>query len=127
LVHGTADERVHYEGGAPKKAVARAGDRVDASVQAAIDYYLARNGLLGYPQQKREGKVRIDDYQDGRGGIATAPLRVITLAGGGHAWPGALEKARAVADTPFPFDASQAIVDFFRAFAPLRPPAAAPR
>jgi poly(3-hydroxybutyrate) depolymerase/CubicO group peptidase (beta-lactamase class C family) len=127
LVHGTDDQSVRYEGGEPKRSVARAGERTDASVQQAIDYYLQRNSLKGYPQQKRDGKVRIDDYAEGKGGVATLPLRVITLEGGGHAWPGAKEKTRAVADTPFPFDASQAIVAFFRDVTPLRPPAAAPR
>lgn len=127
LVHGTADEHVRYEGGAPKPTMTRAGERVDASVQAAIDYYLARNQLKGYPQQKREGKVRIDDYREGKGDGAVAPVRVITLEGGGHSWPGANIKPRAVADTPFPFAASQAIVNFCREVTPLRPPAAAPR
>ena len=127
LLHGSADEHVRYDGGAPGKAIGRAGDRVDASVQDAIDYYVERNGLRGYPDSERSGKVRTDSYQQGRGGAPAAPLRVITLEGGGHGWPGASSKPRAVSDTPFPFDASKAIVDFFAGFTPVRPPAAAPR
>lgn len=116
LVHGTADEHVRYDGGAPKSAIGRAGDRVDASVQQAIDYYVARNDARGYPERKVDGKVHVDTYAVARaGGPAAAPLRVITLEGGGHAWPGAAGKTRAIADTPFPFDASRAILEFFTA------------
>jgi poly(3-hydroxybutyrate) depolymerase len=53
-------------------------------------------------------------------------VRVITLEGGGHAWPGATTKTRLLADAPFPFDASAAIVSFFAEVAPVRPPAPAP-
>lgn len=119
IVHGTGDDHVRYEGGAPKVAVGRAGDRNDASVQDAIAYYLARNGARGYPETKQDGKVRIDTYAVASGGgVAPAPLRVITLEGGGHSWPGGQGKARRIADTPFPFDASRAIVDFFASLQP---------
>lgn len=132
VVHGTDDGHVRYDGGAPKEAVGRAGERTDASVQQAIDYYLARNDLLGYPETQQDGKVRIDDYRKPRGERQdTAPVRVITLDGGGHAWPGARTAPRAVADRPFPFDASAAIVTFFAALPPRAPqgsePPAAPR
>ncbi|MBL9075984.1 MAG: serine hydrolase [Planctomycetes bacterium] len=114
LVHGTADDHVRYEGGAPRQAVGRAGDREDASVQQAIDYYVARNELRGYPETRQDGKVRIDSYDRPRSGQpVVAPVRVITLDGGGHAWPGSTVKPRLLADTPFPFDATAAIVEFF--------------
>jgi poly(3-hydroxybutyrate) depolymerase/CubicO group peptidase (beta-lactamase class C family) len=127
LLHGTADQHVRYDGGAPAKAIGRAGERVDASVQDAIDYYLERNGLRAEKVTERSGKVRIDDYDGARGGVASAPVRVITIEGAGHSWPGGKTPVRAVADTPFPFDASAAIVKFFAEFAPVRPPAATPR
>ncbi len=114
LLHGTADEHVRIEGGAPKSAVGRAGDREDASLQAAIDYYVARNDLRAYPQTRVEGDVRIDTYAASRAGTARAyPVRVITLQGGGHAWPGSAEKTTRRADEPFAFDATRAIWDFF--------------
>jgi poly(3-hydroxybutyrate) depolymerase/CubicO group peptidase (beta-lactamase class C family) len=129
LIHGTADRHVLYRGGEPEVSTGRAGKRVDASVQSAVDYYVARNGLLGYPVVKEEkdkawGKLRVEDYAKPRPGHdgAVLPVRVVTLEGGGHSWPGAATKPRLVADTPFPFDASLAIVEFF---AGLQPPAAA--
>lgn len=132
LVHGTEDRHVRYEGGTPKESVGRAGERTDASVQQAIDYYIARNDLLGYPETQLDGKVRIDDYRKPRGERHdAAPVRVITLDGGGHAWPGARTAQRAAADRPFPFDASAAILTFFAALPPRTlqgsEPPAAPR
>lgn len=124
LIHGTADGHVRYEGGAPRESVGRSGDRVDASVQDAVNYYVQRNGLLGYPHQEVDGKVKIDTYAKTRDGKpAVAPLRVITLEGGGHSWPGAASKARAAADRPFPFEATRAIWQFF---AGLQRPATTP-
>lgn len=117
IVHGTADESVRYGGGRPKKPAGRASRRVDASVQDAIDYYLDRNSLLGYPDSRRsplDDGAKIDTYGKNRIGEASwTPLRVITLEGGGHAWPGAKGRPRLLGDRPYDFEATQAIWDFF--------------
>ncbi|MFY9341261.1 MAG: serine hydrolase [Planctomycetota bacterium] len=126
LVHGSGDQHVPYEGGRPRSSLGRAGDRTDASVQAAIDYYVERNELVGYPDARAHGKVRVDTYAIGKGGRTTLPVRVITLEGGGHAWPGSTEKQRLLADTPFPFDASAAILEFFANVSAVRPANPAP-
>jgi polyhydroxybutyrate depolymerase len=113
LVHGTADEHVRIDGGAPGRAIGRAGNRDDASLQTAIDYYVARNALSGSAETVEDGKVRTRTWGAGKDGAVTQPVRVITLGGGGHSWPGSREPQRARADAPFPFDASGAIVAFF--------------
>jgi len=126
LVHGSADESVNYEGGAPRSS-GRAGERRDASVQDAIDYYLERNDLRGYPETQKDGKVRTDTYANTKEGKPSrAPLRVITLEGGGHSWPGSATKPRVLADTPFPFDASRAILTFLADLQPERPAGGTP-
>lgn len=130
LVHGTGDDHVRYEGGAPRASIGRSGDREDASVQQAIDYYVARNALRGYPETQRDGKVRCDTYGIARaGGESTTPLRLVTLEGGGHTWPGSAEKVRVLADTPFPFDATGEVLTFFGGLQPAPPngPSPAPR
>lgn len=131
LVHGTADEHVRYEGGAPRSSIGRAGDRVDASVQAARDYYVARNGLRNDAHTQRDGKVCIDTYDRAKleGALATTvvPVRIVTLEGGGHAWPGTSASTRALADKPFPFDAARSIVAFFSELGTGKAPAPAPR
>jgi poly(3-hydroxybutyrate) depolymerase len=126
LVHGTADEHVRPEGGRPKSAIGRAGERNDASLQEAVDYYVARNGLVAYPETREDGKVRTETYGKGKEGKVTQPVRVVRLEGGGHAWPGAAGKTRAQADAPFPWDASAAIVAFFSELQPVRGEGAAP-
>ncbi|MCB9878174.1 MAG: serine hydrolase [Planctomycetes bacterium] len=118
IVHGTADQHVLYRGGKTEKALLTGGDRVDASVQQAIDYYVARNGVLGYPETDVDGKVRIDTYKKPKADGVTAPVRVVTLDGGGHAWPGADRRTSLLADEPFPWSASKAIVEFFAALQP---------
>jgi polyhydroxybutyrate depolymerase len=123
LVHGSADQHVLYDGGTPRAAIGRVGDRRDASVRMAIDYYIERNGLNGYPDKKVDGKVCTDTWALGKGGKATLPVQVITLEGGGHAWPGAAETPSRRSDTPFPFDASAAILKFCSDVAANRPAA----
>ncbi|MBL8753364.1 MAG: serine hydrolase [Planctomycetes bacterium] len=126
LIHGSADQHVLYDGGTPRAAIGRAGERKDASVRMAIDYYLARNGLNGYPDKKLDGKVCTEAWVIGKGGTTTLPVKVVTLDGGGHAWPGSTEKPSRLSDTPFPFDASASILQFFTEVAASRPPAAVP-
>ncbi|MBK8096340.1 MAG: alpha/beta fold hydrolase [Planctomycetes bacterium] len=126
IVHGTADEHVLYDGGRPKQAVGRAGNRVDASVAAAVQYYRARNGLAGEPKVQADGKVRIESWERAVPGTQEiVRLQVVTLQGGGHSWPGGTR--RALADAPFPFAASRAIWEFCQQARRLPVPAAAPR
>ncbi len=112
LVHGSADDHVRIEGGRPRAAIGRAGDRTDTSLAAAVEYYCARNELTAAFEKVVEGKVRTETWSVGARPGTPQPVRVITLDGGGHAWPGS--SARLLADTPFPFDASAAILAFFR-------------
>lgn len=118
LIHGTADRRVPIHGGEPEADFDEERRRVDASLQDAIDYYVARDGLSGYPQTVVDGNVRIDTYDRPKGTDVAAPVRVVTLAGGGHGWPGGDERPAVLADAPFPWPASRAIVEFFGALQP---------
>lgn len=98
-------------------------------MRAAVDYYVARNGLRAYPDRRSEGKVKIEDYDVPRDSERTdkpLPVRVLTLDGGGHAWPGSTAERR-LADKPFPFDGSRAILAFFGELATASAPAATPR
>jgi len=133
MIHGTADEHVLYHGGAPRAAAVGAGDRIDVPMQEAIDYYVRRDGLHGYPDSKtapHHADVRIDTYGKSLAGKAVwGPVRVITLQGGGHAWPGPAARPRLFADRPFDYDATEAIGRFFAMVrkAPERNPPAVPR
>jgi poly(3-hydroxybutyrate) depolymerase len=77
--------------------------KIDATFQWSLlhspAYYVARNGLSGYPEVKEVGKVRTETYATGKDGKTTLPVRVVRLEGGGHSWPGSSTKARLIAET----------------------------
>ena len=108
LIHGTADQHVPLQGGRPQQSVFGVGNRDDASLADAIAYYRERNGLGGDATSTQDGKVQIRTWGPAASG---ARLRVITLEGGGHAWPGGKAPSRR-SDAPFPFDASAAVWEF---------------
>lgn len=83
-------------------------------LDATLGYYVQRNQLVGYPQQEVDGKVRTQTFAKGRNSQRTQPVRVITLTGANHTWPGSNCKPRTPADTAFPFDATAAVLAFFR-------------
>ncbi len=122
IVHGDGDQHVLYEGGRPKRSTGRAGEREDASVQTAVEYYRQRNGLGGSSERVTvgtdgkpdpAGKVRIETWARTADGQPAAPVVVVTLQGGGHAWPGGERGRYRGADEPFPWPASEAIWQFF--------------
>lgn len=115
LIHGSNDQFVSIEGGEAKSVIAK--KRVDASLQNAVDYYVERNGLLAYPTKEVADKVRLEQYVRAKGEGAAAPVWVVTLEGGGHAWPGA-ERGKALLDVPHPWPASRKIVQFFASLTP---------
>ena len=123
IVHGTKDEHVLYDGGRPKRSVGKAGDRVDASVAVARDHYLARNGQKGEPESKVEGNVRIETWTQGGG----MPVRVVTIDGGGHAWPGGQRGDWRGADDPPDWPATERIWEFFAPLTKKRGPETGPR
>jgi polyhydroxybutyrate depolymerase len=123
IVHGAADKHVLYRGGKTEVTQRGQAGRVDASVQDAIDYYVARNNLSGYPRSESHDDVRVDDYGVPKDDRPTAPVRVVSLEHGGHSWPGSSQRPRLIADTPVDYPASRAIVEFF---ASLQPAASSP-
>lgn len=107
---------------------ARIGGDADAAdpVAATLGYYVQRNQLVGYPEQDVDGAVRTQTFGKGRVGQRTQPVRVVTLTGGNHTWPGANCKPRTPAETAFPFDATAATLTFFRDVTMCTPEMASP-
>src|SRR5829696_4802659 len=87
--HGTADEHVLYEGGEPKRRVDR-NPRTDRSVAEAIRYWVRRDQCAEGVEQERRGGVIIEDYAGCRDGTG---VRLYTLEGQGHVWPGGEPRA----------------------------------
>ena len=117
IVHGDADAHVRYAGGRPGRSVGRSGDRVDASVADAQRYYRQLDHLSSRSavQLQGDGKVRIETWAEGEDGEpAPVRLRVVTLIGGRHAWPGGKGGERRGGDAPFDWPATQAVWEFVR-------------
>ena len=107
--HGTADEHVLYEGGEPTRRVDR-NPRVDSSVAEAIGYWVKRDRCARGAGRERQGGVVIDNYTgcaDGTG------VRLYTLVGQGHAWPGGTAWARGADEPTTAVKATDAMWQFF--------------
>lgn len=116
LLQGTNDHAARFGG---------ARDATDP-VDATLGYYVQRNQLVGYPQQDVDGSLRTQTFAKGRNGQRTQPVRVVTLAGANHTWPGANSKPRTPAETAFPFDATAATLAFFAGVTLTTPEMATP-
>ena len=110
LVHGSNDSYVHIDGGNPSQGDKR---RVDSSLASTADYYVARNGLVDYPATEIANGVRVDRYARGKFSAVRPPVWVVTLEGGGHAWPGQEEPSLLTRDRRHAWSASRSIVRFF--------------
>lgn len=120
MIEGTADRAVRAGFG-----LGRSRQEAEAAQKALLGYYVKRNELVGYPQLGEQGKVSTQTFAKGRNSQRTQPVRVVTLHGSGHAWPGSTQRPNTPAETPFPFDCNGEILRFFAEVAPT-PPAAAP-
>ncbi|WP_434621649.1 alpha/beta hydrolase family esterase [Tabrizicola sp. M-4] len=92
-IHGTADEMVPYAGGRGATSLTRTDFASVAAVEAAF--------LAPYPMLARTERV-IDRAADGMrviernyaNGRGVTQVRILTVEGGGHAWPGSRRAPR---------------------------------
>ncbi|WP_158241797.1 PHB depolymerase family esterase [Tabrizicola sp. TH137] len=92
-IHGTADSMVPYAGGQGDTSLTRTRFASVASVEAA---FLAPFPVLARTERVIDGaddgmRVIERNYTDSRG---VTQLRILTIEGGGHAWPGSRRAAR---------------------------------
>lgn len=107
--HGTADEHILYEGGAPKNNADR-HPRVDNSVADSVGYWVRHNQCAPVPERSQKGAIVRDSYNRCAEG---SDVVLYTILGGGHTWPGGT-KLRRRADTPTQqISASNEMVKFF--------------
>ncbi len=85
IFHGTQDEHILYNGGAPRKTLDKKVKRVDRSVAYAVSYWVKNNGCDPVPGKVKTGHVIRESYGGGREG---AEVELYTIEGQGHAWPG---------------------------------------
>lgn len=111
ILHGTADPMVPYEGGQGDTSLTRTRF---ASVTSVVQAFLAPWGG-GVTQSTRKidrkddgTSVTITDHANGTGTV----LRLITIEGGGHNWPGGSQRRKDEAMTA-EIDANTEILKFF--------------
>lgn len=113
IIHGTADTNVPYDGGAGRSSLTRTDF---ASVASVVQAFLAPwRGVLAETRRTIDRKddgtsVIVTDYQK-RGRVV---LRLMTVEGGAHHWPGG-RKARMAEGRTQEIDATTEILRFFRA------------
>jgi polyhydroxybutyrate depolymerase len=109
VIHGTADQHVLFEGGAPAVTV-DSHPRIDHSVHYALTFWAARNRCTLQATQARAGSVVHEVYPECEGGSA---VELIAIEGGEHAWPGGVKFSPQGDEPSQAVDASKAIWDFF--------------
>ncbi len=108
IFHGTADEHVPYDGGTGSKAFEH---RVDQPVSHAVDVWRAANGCTKPSPPRRTGNISRQTWSGCRDG---ADVTLVTIHGGGHAWPGGMTPPRRGAAVPTKeISASEEIWKFF--------------
>ena len=107
--HGTADEHVLYEGGEPRRRVDE-NPRVDRSVAESIGYWVKRDQCANSARKERPGGVIIENYAGCRDGTG---VRLYTLEGQGHAWPGGESRAGGADRPTTAVKATDAMWEFF--------------
>lgn len=110
IIHGTADAMVPYEGGKGDKSLTQTDF---APVAAVVQDFLAPWGKVKGSSREIDRKddgtsVTVTDYQKG----GAVVLRLMTVNGGAHHWPGA-RKARLKEGKTQEIDANAEILRFF--------------
>ncbi|WP_438803101.1 extracellular catalytic domain type 1 short-chain-length polyhydroxyalkanoate depolymerase [Frankia tisae] len=108
--HGTADDKVRYDGGESSIGLRQGDERADRSVAEAMAFWTGRDGCPATPARSRQGAVVHGVYGPCALGGA---VELYSITGAGHAWPGGA-RPREQADPPPPApDASAVMWDFF--------------
>lgn len=110
-IHGTADQHVLFEGGAPL-IQADQHPRRDRSVHQAMTFWAAVNGCDPEPLVVQSGSVSHESHP---GCDAGRGVELLAILGGGHAWPGAIPFSPQADKPSMALDASEALWAFFEA------------
>ncbi|MEW5720229.1 MAG: PHB depolymerase family esterase [Chloroflexota bacterium] len=108
--HGTADQHVLYDGGAPK-AKADPHPREDTSVAYAMNFWTQHNQCATTPTRDERGNIVHDTYAKCANGTG---VELYAIKGGGHAWPSG-QRGSLIGDLPTQeISASELMWEFFK-------------
>jgi polyhydroxybutyrate depolymerase len=108
-IHGLADRNVPFEGGFPTKSL-QLDPPSYPPVRAGIETFVRADGCADEPAVSERGVVKTERW---RGCDARTAVKLITIADGGHSWPGGTQLL-AILDPPSTaLDATATIWRFF--------------
>jgi polyhydroxybutyrate depolymerase len=116
-VHGLADQNVPFDGGLPTKSF-QPNPPTYEPVRDGVETFVAADGCAGDPERDEDGKVVTEEWTVCEAGAA---VELVTIADGGHSWPGGRRLSPTLDPPSDAFDATPAIWDFFAAHPKRRP------
>jgi polyhydroxybutyrate depolymerase len=109
IFHGTADQHVRYEGGAPRQTI-DTHQRSDASVADAVNFWIGNNGCAAGPDSEAHGTIIKQAYTACQAG---SEVVLYSIQGGGHAWPGGQRGSRLGDEPTQEISATDLMWEFF--------------
>lgn len=110
VFHGTADQHVLFDGGAPK-VQADPHPREDNSVAYAMNFWAQHNRCEATPTRIERGNIVHDTYTNCANGTA---VELYAIKGEGHTWPGG-QRSSALGDAPTQeISATNVMWEFFK-------------
>jgi polyhydroxybutyrate depolymerase len=112
-IHGLADGNVPFAGGRPTSSF-QVDPPAYPPVRDGIDRFVSASGCAPAPQPSTgpDPRVTTQRWESGAGGTA---VELVTIADGGHSWPGGRRLLRALDPPSDALDATQVIWWFFAA------------
>jgi polyhydroxybutyrate depolymerase len=110
-IHGLADGNVPFDGGVPTKNF-QPNPPAYRPVREALDAFVRADGCEPDPRVRTRGVVTTERW---RGCDGRSAVELVTIADGGHSWPGGKQMARVLDPPSTALDATSAIVAFFAA------------
>jgi polyhydroxybutyrate depolymerase len=109
IFHGTADQHVLYEGGAPRQTIDN-HQRTDASVADAVTFWVGQDGCAAGPDSEAHGNIIKESYTACQAG---SEVVLYSIQGGGHAWPGGQRGSRLGDEPTQEISATDLMWEFF--------------
>jgi len=110
-IHGLADRNVPFDGGSPTRSF-QPNPPVYRPVRESLDVFVHADGCTATPRVRTRGVVTTERW---RGCTGRSAVELVTIADGGHSWPGGQQMAKVLDPPSSALDATTSIVAFFAA------------
>jgi len=110
-IHGLADGNVPFDGGLPTKSFQR-NPPAYRPVRESLEIFVQADVCTPTPRVSTRGVVTTERW---RGCTGRSAVELVTIADGGHSWPGGQQMALVLDPPSSALDATATIVDFFAA------------